>query len=613
MSDDKLALFKERFENSRAGYGELSLFAQRLAQFEGTKKIPGGRDASVVWNFTSELIESQIDSSIPMPRVRPRRPTRRSIRQAKVIEDMLRGELDRMPFEELNDLDERMCKVMGGGGYLVEWDNSAKTHDTVGALSVRLLSAPQIIPQQAIDDVRRMDYIFLTFEDTKQRIRDRYGVDVEDEGVDAQSGSFEQHSDETVTQVICYYKNERGGLGCFSWAGDTVLLDDDDYEARKNDVCAGCGKTRAQGERVCVCGAHKWKKRSKLYETVPESELGVTENYSNLSGAAKQPPAMMEKSAYVSVEYYYPKLFPVVIRKNISRYGHMLGSSDCDAISDFQYGANKLLTKINERLLKSGTYLAKPATMNFQFSDGEMQPINLDTPDQAAMLRTIELRADVSQDAAMVDKYYDMARSVLGVTDSFQGKSDATAISGKAKQAQIAQAVGRQKSKRMMKHAAYARLFELMFQFMLAYADEPRVYTSTDEYGEQVERVFSRHDFLERDDYGNWYYNDQFLFSVDESGIDANDKQLMLEDLRTDLSIGAYGPPNDAQTMLAYWKEKEVFGYPNASRNVARWEKKAEAEKQGGINGENALTQGGFNAAQDLALQPAGALEQGLQ
>ena len=79
-----------------------------------------------------------------------------------------------------------------------------------------------------------MDYLFLMFEDTKERLSERYGVDVSNEGVDPQVGE-QTLSNDTCTQVVCYYRNKNGGLGCFSWAGNTVLIDDEDYEARKDN------------------------------------------------------------------------------------------------------------------------------------------------------------------------------------------------------------------------------------------------------------------------------------------------------------------------------------------------------------------------------------------
>ena len=81
-------------------------------------RFAGGEDADVVWNFTMELIESQIDSYIPQPKVTPKRPMEKNKRLAAVIEDMLKNEIDRMPFEYLNDEDERTVKTLGGSAYL---------------------------------------------------------------------------------------------------------------------------------------------------------------------------------------------------------------------------------------------------------------------------------------------------------------------------------------------------------------------------------------------------------------------------------------------------------------------------------------------------------------
>lgn len=562
------------------------------------------------------MIESQIDSAIPQPKVKPQRPSEKTLRNASIIEDMIRNQVDRLPFESINDEDERSVKIMGGSAYLVEWDNSVKTHDTVGDISVRLINAKQIIPQQAVYETRYMDYLFITLDDTKSRFKARYGKDVSDESID-NTTSDAPTTDDVATQVIAYYINKRGGLGCFSWVGDTVLIDDDSYEARKDKVCAKCNLSKPLGENQCSCGSKEWTKRPKDNEIITEditradgtiipalsparddSGEYVMEDYQSptidpytgypvydrvfddMGNVVGEQPRLEVKQRVqmvpTQIPYYYPKSYPLIIRKNISATNNVLGYSDCDIVKDFQEGANKLLTKINKKLLKAGTYLTKPTELRFDFSDEDVTPINVENLAQAQSIKAIDLKFDVSQDLSMVDKYYYMAKSVLGVTDSYQGKADSTATSGRAKEAQIAQAAGRQRSKRIMKYAAYADLYEMMFKFMLAYADEPRTYTSTDEQGHQVEKIFSRYDFLEQDDLGNWYYDDQYLFSVDESGIDVNNKQLMLEDLRTDLSIGAYGDPSDPETMLAYWKEKEIFGYPNAKRNVERWERKIE-------------------------------------
>ena len=620
LISDKLLLWKERYQTARAQYGELPKFAERQELYNGTHHLGiGQKDATVVWNIVSELIESQSDNSIPTPKVVPERPTEKTIRNAQVIADMIKAELNRLPFEMLNDMDERMTKINGGSAFLVEWDNTIKTHDTVGDISVRLLDAPQFVPQGYVYETRYMDHLFVVFDDTKERIKKRYGKDVTDEGTDGET-SDAGNTEDIVTQVICYYKTQKG-IGCFSWAGDTVLIDDANYLARKDKACAKCGKTKPHDTNQCVCGSREWERRDKDFEVITEQiqcsdgkvipaySVAKDENgepiledyqvpeYDGVTGLPVMDYVFDDKMAVVGekprmvtqqrlkyentkLPYYSPKGYPLVIRKNISGNKLALGISDCDLIKDFQQGINKALTKLNEKVLKAGSIVHKSNRTRIEFSDEVLKVVNITSPEEISMLGVKDINTDISQDLAMLDKYYYMAKSVLGITDTFQGKEDRTAMSGRAKEAQIAQAAGRQQSKRIMKQVAYADMFRMMFEYMLAFSDEPRTYTSTDENGEQIQRIFNRYDFLEQDEYGNWYYDDQYLFDVDNTSIDPHDKQFMLEDLRTDLSIGAYGDKNDPETMIAYWKEKEIMGYPNAARNVKRWEKKALEFKQ---------------------------------
>lgn len=617
--DDKLLKFQSYFQQALAAYDEKAMYKQRQEQYDGTKEIGAGmKKATTVYNITQELIESQIDSSIPTPKVTPKNPTPKTLQNAQNIQSMLMGVIDNLPFENINDEDERIVKINGGSSYLVEWDNSVRTHDTVGDVSVRLTNTKQLIPQENVTELRYMDRFFITFDDTKERIRTRYGKEVEEEGIDPQvSDKFSTTSSDLVTQVICYYMNPKGGLGCFSWAGNTILISDDNYEARKDKVCAVCGLTKPHGENQCICGSKEWQKRDKDFEYLEEDivrsdgtmipamseardEYGnmVMEDYEvpdidpmtgmpmndymfddalNVIGsqprmATMQRPAMEQ----TKIPYYYPREYPVILRRNISKPSSFMGYSDCDIVRDFQLGINKHLTKLSKKGLKAGSYLTKPKTVKFEFSDDDVLPIEVESPSEIEMIKPINLNFDLSNDLALIDKYYLMAKSVLGITDSFQGKADNTAASGRAKEAQIAQAAGRQRSKRVMKNAAYADLYRMIFKFMLAYADEPRVYSSKDIEGSPMQATFDRYDFLEKDDYGNWYYDDQYAFSVDEASIDVNDKRFMLEDLRTDFNLGAYGNPTEPDTMIAYWTEKEKLGYPNAAANIKRWEKKAE-------------------------------------
>ena len=140
-------------------------------------------------------------------------------------------------------------------------------------------------------------------------------------------------------------------------------------------------------------------------------------------------------------------------------------------------------------------------------------------------------------------------------------------------------AMGRQESKIKMKNAFYAECYRVMFEYMLAYADEPRKYSSQNDEGEDEIITFNRYDFLEQDEYGNWYYNDEFTFSVDSQGNTQENRQYIIETMNKDFSEGLYGDKADLETTLNLWKDRESMGYPNAKRQVVRWQRKVEEYK----------------------------------
>lgn len=617
----KLLEWKEKYERALSSFAEerenFRLFKE---QFDGDKKMPKGKDATSVYNFTRELIEAQIDSNIPQPAVQPRKTSQRNRELADIIVVAIRNELDRLPSEQLNDLDERMSRIMGGSVYLTEWDNTQKTHRTVGELLSRLVSPLEFIPQETVCDVDKMDYFFLAFEETKERIKAKYGKDVENESIDGTVSDRDfGKAEDLVTQIVGFYRSA-GNIGCISWAGDTLLVDESNYFARKDKVCANCGKTQAHGEKECICGFAQWEKRDRAFETLkqdlvrrdgtiipawsPVRENGelifepyeepVTDPYTGAQMVRRilqdgmvvgEEPVtqskLRPKMEKTKIPYYTPKDFPIAVRRNMSVFQKFFGESDCHVIREQQIQANKAMTKIDRKICKTSEFFTKPRDLNFKLSNDndDLGVLNVEAPAQMAMIKAVSLQFDMVAEYTVLERAYYEAKSLLAVSDSFQGKADPTAQSGKAKEIQVAQAAGIQRSKRVMKNAAYATLFRNMFWFLLAFADEPRTYTTMDANGQQVEKVFSRYDFLEQDEWGNWYYNDEFVFSVDEAGAMQTDKRFLLEDVRVDFNMGAFGNPTDPETILMYWKEKEVLSYPNAKRMVKYWQDKLEQQK----------------------------------
>ena len=246
---DRLRMWQDRLKRAQSSYqAEVEKMDVRDEMYQGSDHIrpivntARKSETPHVRNLAAEMIESQVDSNIPQPKVTPRR--KQDEWRAQLIEDMLRNELDRLPFEQINDLQERTVPIQGGAAYLVEWDNAKRTQGTIGEISVSPIHPRQIVPQDGVyTGIEDMDYLFLKVPQTKGYIKRAYGVDVSDESEEEPEikGNGGSTSEDMVTQYVAYYRNENGGIGLFSWVNDTVLDDMEDYQARRLRRCAVCG------------------------------------------------------------------------------------------------------------------------------------------------------------------------------------------------------------------------------------------------------------------------------------------------------------------------------------------------------------------------------------
>ena len=266
------------------------------------------------------------------------------------------------------------------------------------------------------------------------------------------------------------------------------------------------------------------------------------------------------------IPYYKPDIYPVILQKNVSLFGKLLGDSDVDKIEDQQNTIKFISTAISDKILKNGSYLTLPRDAKVPSDDADGKVIRLDKPADTNMIRNFDADAKIDQDMAYLENVYEQARQVIGITDSFQGRRDTTATSGKAKEFAAQQSAGRLESKRVMKHAAYAALFEAIFKFKLAYTDEPRPVARDDMRGDRKYSEFDRYMFLKQDANGEWYWNTDFLFSCDTAASLATNREAMWQEARLNLQTGAYGNPQDYNTLLMFWGIMEMLHYPYADK-----------------------------------------------
>ena len=648
----RLDEWQQRLSESNAAYSaEYACMDERERIYNGARElrplVPGDtrRDGGVrstghVRNIVFENIETQVSSSIPQPKVTPSR--REDEKLAEVVESFLRNELDRLPFETINDLAERTVPIQGGAAFLVEWDNRERTHDTVGAAVVRMLHPKQLAPQPGVfTSIQDMDWVIVKIPTTKGAVKREYGVDLTTEGESepqVRGADGVSAEEDAVTRYVGYEKNPEGGVNRYCWVNDVVLEDLEDYQARRQPVCKQCGRVRPlpgqliqqppappddeaglrsevagqlltqvvaqevmaggggldslpvesdqrqapreyQGGSCPWCGCEEFEDQVQEYEQVILPV--VTRGGMEIPGVT---PDLDEEGNPVMrptlIPFYKPDVFPIVLQRSVSVYGKLLGNSDVDMISDQQNTINRLEQKIIDRIMKAGTRITLPdnATLRLDPNDGERWYIG--SAADKAMIGVYDFKGDLQYEMTYLAQVYEEARQTLGITDSYQGRVDTTATSGKAKQFSAAQAAGRLESKRIMKNAAYAELFSMLFRFWLAYGDEPRPVTATDNQGHMAFDEFNRYDFLERDADGQYYWNDQFLFSVDTAATLASNREAMWQETRQNLQTGAFGDPAATETLILFWTKMEQLHYPGAGDTKQALEQRMQREQQ---------------------------------
>nr|DAL25692.1 MAG TPA_asm: Portal protein [Bacteriophage sp.] len=608
---EKLQLWQERLALAETAIaGERTRMLRREKQYEGDHTIyaPDGSVAadslaSHVRNVSFEVIETQVDSTIPAPKVTAVRQEDEEL--ASIIESMLRDVMDRLPSERLNDEGERLSPVQGGYGLLVDWLDSVSGKDWLGDLKVSLVHPYSIVPQAGVTQISDMDFFFLKTPQTKRQIRRFYGVSVADEDEsdpDARRlGASADTTDELVTMVTVYYRNAKGGIGRLRWVNDTVLEDLEDYQLRRVHRCTVCGAV-GDGKKCAYCGSRKFEDEvmedEELTEDITLRDGTVIPAVSEVRDELGQPVAadtllpqmqpggtaavIAPQAAFrqepTRIPYYKPDVFPLVIRKNVSMPGRFWGSSDLDAIFDQQNSLNKICTKLNTKVLSGGSFTTVPTGARF-INDRDGVRVEVDNPADLEKIRTFNTQVDISTDLTMMAQLYEQARQTIGITDSMQGRKDPTATSAVAKEFSAQQAAGRLESKRVMKRAMYQDLFEAIFKWMLAYCDEPRAIRRTDEHGDVQYVTFDRHDFLYRDEAGDWQYNTDFLFSCDGSAPLAADRQALWKETRMNFQEGALGSTQEIATLLRFWEQMEKLHYPMAGDMVKSLKSQMESQQ----------------------------------
>ena len=424
-TNERAELFRSLYEAAReARADELDLFDTHMKQYLGSREIDGSPEpALTVRNVTYELIESEFSEGIPHCKVDPACYSEARDRNARSIERLCHALRTRLPFEELNDRDERYTYIYGGSVWYVEWDCTSED----GEVRISCLSPTALVPEPGTTDIDEMDYCFLEFSSTVSEVCRRYGVSADKIGsLDLDKALGESEEDEVIRLVVGFYRDEDGEVGRIVFSGDLCLSDIPRYYARRVSYCKSCGKR-------LPCGCE---------HPTPDEEL-----------------ILSEKVGESDVFYYTPRHFPIVIRKNTSAEPSLFGQSDCAVIRPQQQAINKIESRILKKLLRAGVtpVIPEDATVTPSGSVfGEI--IRMKPGDSLDRYGKVDTTPDVSQDIEEADRLYEQAKRIIGISDAHQG-IETKNESGYARALRISQSEGRLASKRRMKHQAYSKLY----------------------------------------------------------------------------------------------------------------------------------------------------------
>lgn len=515
-----------------------------------------------------ELIESKVDNTIPMPRITPR--CKDDVDLVDITENYLKFEIDRMLTEQENDRSERATYIDGTSWYKICWDSLDNTYERSGDLRVEVLLADQVVPEPGCKDYRIMNYCFEREEISVSRIYDLYGRLI----------IADEPGNNSARVISYYYRNANGVIGRFMYAESSrqVISWDEDWQIRKVRKCKVCGTVNPIGDTCKNCGSSSFKYDNATKEVLEEDLIRLRNPYED--GDSAEPTDNVKTEVFLEagteIPFYQVRQLPFVPRPSISSLETLYGISEVSILLDMQDSVNKILTKVEDKIMKSGAVVTKPDKMKLNDTDDTFKVMGVRSAEEAAMVQTKQVLADVSQDIACAQLFYESARASSGITESFQGKVDATATSGKAKEISAAQSAGRLESLRIMKAAAFSGVYELMLKYLLAFSDETRKFVKILPDGKKEEMLWNKYMFLRKDKYDNLYYVDDFAFSTDPAATLSNNRVQMWQETLQQFTMGTFGNPQDPRTLQLYWNIMNSMQYPLAKLALAGIEEAAQ-------------------------------------
>lgn len=564
---EKFYIARSEYEASRANSNKVKLWRDAyVGQFNALDKEGNITETKLkaIRKLAFELVEGKVNSKIPAPKMSPRHHS--DLYPVNTTESLMRHEIDKMLSEEMNDEAEHDVLIDSTVWFKVEWNPFDNTHTRSGNPIVKACPIDTVFPQPGVKNYKQLEYIFeLSFMTVSEclDLYDRYIL------------SPTQNDIIPVTTV--YFLNENRYVGKFSWCEDTsqVICNDLEWGIRKRRECTQCHQVVNVEDTCPICGSKKIKYVSVTEEILQNDLKYYTNPYREGDSPDIEDDANIEDSsktipAGTKIPFYLIRQLPFVPYRRINVPGSIYGISEVELIYEDQDIINKMLNKAEKKSLKSRTYVTKMKDTNINDSDDEVSQIDVESPQEGQAIQVKQVVSDISEEITNANILYETAKSTVGITDTDQGKNDASARSGKAKQLQMMASAQRNYGPDKLRNLAFSGVYELLFKYLLAFCDEDRTFVTLLPDGTKTEQTWSKYMFLAQDNNGQYYYKDDYAFSVDDATEITQDRASMWQLISNDYINGTMGTAIDpTKALKMYWQMMEQYGYPTAKYALA--------------------------------------------
>lgn len=526
-----------------------------------------------------EAIESMTTVEIPGPKISA--ASKEDLPLIRTTEDFLKYQMNNHMNQYSHQDLQKAVPIDGTSFMKVSWDPFNRTYDRSGDVRLDLRTIDQIVCQPGVRDYKNWEYIFEVRAVSISEIYDLYGktlINTQNDRSQSSNTKGDKATTNVTTVVSCYYLNADRIVGHFMWQLDTniVIADEEEWMIKKVRKCKLCGAINPIQTECKVCGHDKFAFKTVDTEIADKDYMKLKLEYiadkdkeGNVVGKREKwttEPLIQKEEEIPVYKIRQLPFIPIICIKDIES---IFGISLASMLLDNQDMNNKLLNKISDKVLKSGVILSKPENRKLADNDDTIKVMDVKTSDEASMIHAFDVNPNINSDIVLYQMSYQNMKNISGIQDSFTGKMDNTAESGKAKQVATLQTLGRLEPCRRLIETGYAGIYELMFKFYLAFSDKKRKFIRVLPDGSEIDAEWDKYMFLDKDeDSGELFYRDDFKFDANATANSSNERSSMWQIFQQELTLGTLGNPQDPRTLELYWKLKDMYQFPGA--DIAR-------------------------------------------